>query len=602
MIKIVNVRIQRFRSILDLNYDVDISKNIISICGQNNVGKTNTLRAITLFFKPDLYNHKADIPTLKAATWGGSVHPKIELTFFDDKEELYYNITRDFSKLAPEKSITSGYRFSGNLKHKVNKEDLSQETITQFLNKIHYIFVESINMNVPDLINTITQDMLTIQYDGARFSQKKANLKIAYDTYIDGLQDILNCFGSEISDTFDKFREGWKIQFDVPKNSETFRDLISDDVRLNILDKGSKGVIDKGSGLQRLAYLLLQFEITKKISSKKSVIICIDEPDTYLHEGLQRKLKDFLDEMSKNMQICYTTHSKIFIDTYHLKNTLLLSSNTHPQYITRKNKTIDVMETVRVNIDADTGYKAICDHLGIEETKSELLEKNNLLVEGGCDKKYIEELCHFFEYKPINIIPMNGADNALKYLEYYNSVYKDSQSYKPMIKVILDNDQKGREVFTKIRSKTYKYINVKTYLLPNYNNNSNLSPDKNNTNNEIEDFLYPEVTCFLINHFLSKYKNMNTIDPKIVCKRCNQTSFRDGGILNICEYEKNTVNPERGGEISFTSSKGDTNNIKEGIASCMNAEGNNKLIILLQECDKKYPEVRIELKKIISFD
>lgn len=602
MIKIINVKIQRFRSILDLKYDVDISKNIISICGQNNVGKTNTLRAITLFFKPDSYDPKQDIPTLKAATWGGSVHPKIELTFFDDTEESYYNITRDFSKLAPDKSITSGYRFSGNPSRKINKKEVSPENIDVFLDKIHYISVESINLVVPDLINAIAEDMLTIQYDRARFTRTKADLKKAYDTYIDGLKNILDVFGSEISDTFHKFREGWEIEFDVPKNSETFRDLISDDVRLKIIDKGSTGIVDKGSGLQRLAYILLQFEIAKKISCKKSVIVCIDEPDTYLHEGLQRKLKNFLEEMSQNMQIHYTTHSKIFIDTYHLKNTLLLSSHTHPQYITRKKKTIDVMETVLTNIDSDSGYKDICDHLGIEETKSELLDKYNLLVEGGCDKKYIEELRHFFGYPPINIIPMNGADNAIKYLEYYNSIYKDSQSYKPTIKVIFDNDSKGRDVFNKINIQKYSDIDVIKYLLPNYKNDSNLSPEKNNTNNEIEDFLYPELTCFLINSFLSNYKNMNNINPKKVCTKYEQTSFRSGGILDICEHEKNTVNPDRGGEISFTSSKGDTSKIKEGIASCMKIEGNKQLINLLQECDKKYPEVRIELKKILSFD
>ena len=52
VIKIEKVEIERFRSILKkLELNIDISYNLISICGQNNVGKTNTLRAINLFFK-----------------------------------------------------------------------------------------------------------------------------------------------------------------------------------------------------------------------------------------------------------------------------------------------------------------------------------------------------------------------------------------------------------------------------------------------------------------------------------------------------------------------------------------------------------------------
>lgn len=50
MISIEKVKIERFRSILKLDLDIDISYKLISICGQNNVGKiTNTLRAINLF-------------------------------------------------------------------------------------------------------------------------------------------------------------------------------------------------------------------------------------------------------------------------------------------------------------------------------------------------------------------------------------------------------------------------------------------------------------------------------------------------------------------------------------------------------------------------
>lgn len=70
MIQIEKIRINRCRSILNLEIEVNGSKNLISICGENNVGKTNTLRAINLFFHPEEYDETIDRPILKYAQGG----------------------------------------------------------------------------------------------------------------------------------------------------------------------------------------------------------------------------------------------------------------------------------------------------------------------------------------------------------------------------------------------------------------------------------------------------------------------------------------------------------------------------------------------------
>jgi AAA15 family ATPase/GTPase len=55
MIRIESIHIKRFRSINDLTLNIDSTYNIVTVCGQNNVGKTNILRAISLFLiKPTL--------------------------------------------------------------------------------------------------------------------------------------------------------------------------------------------------------------------------------------------------------------------------------------------------------------------------------------------------------------------------------------------------------------------------------------------------------------------------------------------------------------------------------------------------------------------
>ena len=290
MIRIIECKIDRYRSILSLDMNVSPERNLIAICGQNNVGKTNTLRAINLFFYPDTYAPEVDMPKIKHATGGQSIHPKIEITFWDDLNDIYYVISRDmklYSETSPNNSL-SGFSFKLDGKKKKDKQALTTEKIAAIMGQIEFVYIESINTFIPELIGKITEGIINVEYDKVRFSQSKRALKEAYDTYIDGLSAILGTFANDISNTFKFFRDDWKVEFIVPRNSETFRDLISEDVRLSLDDNGSVGVLDKGAGLQRLATILLNFEMLSRIGRKKSIIVCIDEPDAYLHEGLQK--------------------------------------------------------------------------------------------------------------------------------------------------------------------------------------------------------------------------------------------------------------------------------------------------------------------------
>lgn len=599
MIKIKNISISRFRSILKMDLDLSDELNIVALCGKNNVGKTNTLRAINIFFNPEDFEPEIDIPKIKKATGGNVVYPKIEIIFEDTINEISYFISRDFKNYSLENSGLKGYSFKYINNKKIEKIQKSDDELQEFLEKIIFVNIESINTFIPDLISNLTEDMINIQYDRTRFTSSKKDLKNSYDNYVDGLQEILDSFSNEISNTFKEFQDSWSVKFKVPKNSETFRGLISDDVTLTLNDNGSEGVLDKGAGLQRLATILLQFEMLSRMSNKKQMIVCIDEPDAYLHDGLKRKLKDFLDKKSKNIQLFYTTHSKIFINPYKMENIFLLDANLYEQYSSRKKKNIFVTETYLIDISSENGYEKICKHLGIECYSYELLQRDNILVEGESDKKYLTELGNYFGLEIPNIESLNGADNAQKYLEFYDSYYKNNEvSYVPSIKVLFDNDVKGREVYSKLKSKQYSNIDVELILMNNFSMNSNLSLTNNVTNNEIEDFIYPEVVCEMINVLLRK-KKMKLMNGKNVCEKIKTKAFSSKGIMELCEHEKNDKNPERGVEISFSTAM--AIKVKEGMASMFNIQANHKLQNLLLECDSKYPNVRLQLIDLFDF-
>lgn len=209
MLCIVNCNISRYRSILSMAMDISSELNLIAICGQNNVGKTNTLRAINLFFHPETYAPEVDMPKIKHATGGQSIHPKIEITFWDDQNDIYYSICRDmklYSEPLQELSLY-GNSFILDGKKKKDKQNLSSEQIKTILDQIEFVYIESINTFIPELIGKITEGIINVEYDKARFSQSRKALKDAYDTYIDGLSAILGTFANDISNTFKFFRD-----------------------------------------------------------------------------------------------------------------------------------------------------------------------------------------------------------------------------------------------------------------------------------------------------------------------------------------------------------------------------------------------------------
>lgn len=598
MIKIIHIEIHRFRSLMDLDLDFDDDYNLVTICGKNNVGKTNVLRAVNLFFNQDDYEPQIDMPVFKSATGGSAIYPKIAMRFFDDKSLITYEIEKNWKEWTSEKISVKG-------KKKKNAErnwtDMKEDECIEFLGKIKFYFLEAANMIIPDMINEISDNILTSQFTKSRFSQSKKELKTAYDKYVDGLQLVLDEFAESISETFKMFKDNWDVKFIVPKRSNSFRELISEDVELTINDQGSLGIEDKGSGLQRLASILLQIETAQRGKNGDTIILCVDEPDIFLHEGMQKKLKKFFDLKASDMQIIYTSHSKIFINTFNMKNVILLDAIIHTKSSVRKKKDINVIETKKIDITNEDGYAIICENLGIEKTEYNILERKNVLVEGNCDKKYFEGLMRFFGLKVPNIISVNGANNITKYLEFYESYYKNINNYIPEVEVIYDNDSAGRDAYEKNRKKKYPHINVKHHILQNVWGDANVNLQKNSTNNEVEDFVYPEVMCYLVNEILKK-KGMNTIKPDELIVQLGSPAFKGSGFMSLCEFYKNSANPQNGAEISFVSSGQATNQLKESLAGVFQIEGNKTLLNIIENADKKYPCVKAELIKISNLE
>lgn len=594
--KLKNIVIKRFRSINDIELEIDTNHNFISICGANNVGKTNVLRALNLFFYPNSYIFDKDAPYLKQNTRGGSIATEIQLQFDDGGKT--YELIRKIEKKDGKINIENKCFLLIEDGKKPKKSNLPESKFHDILKNIAFFYIPAINISFPDLINMIINDVYEIEFDKSRFSGLKGELKDSFEKYNKGLIEVLSKLAEEINPLFERFNENWSVEFKSNAEVKKFQDLISADISFHINDKAGFNNDAKGSGLQKLGFILLHQKIIEKLY-RKQVVFCIDEPDAFLHRGLQLKLKAILYGIAEKHQVIVTTHSPEFIDYSSLRNVILLDQEIGEEKFYKRTQTyINPINTISIDLSQEDGAKKIREYLGLEEDKTDLLDWYNIFVEGECDKKYITELCQFFGIKTKRIFSINSVDKYDIQLQFYDDWYADLEK-NPHILVLFDNDNAGRESYKKIKEKARKFKNIQVdcQFIPNVHGElpdlANLQKVKSNL--EIEDFIYPELFFYLSMLILDEKENLSKFNFKELEKNLQNKGFADDGILTIMDMLLKIRNPNGLGSLSFSSQ-----NMKGGIASKLNISGNLKITNILNEANQKYPEVKKFLMQIMN--
>lgn len=586
MIKILKIQIKRYRSINDLILNIDSSLNISTICGRNNVGKTNVLRAIALFFNEINYDKKVDMPERKQFTGGGSKFPIISISFIENN--ILYEIIKDYDTSKLETNEDFVY------KGKKNNIEIDEAEIKSFLKKIEFFYLPSINISFPRTINLlINEDFFDIEFGNTRLSKDKKKIKESLVEAQKGIQKVLNALVNEINPVFKEFEENWGIGFDVPKDYNRFRELLSNDIEFKLIDDTQTPINSKGSGLQRLAHILINLRIIQKLSDdKRNCILLIDEPDIYLHSGLQKKLNQKIKELSKNTQIFLTTHSNIFIDTYSMKNVFLLDLNVEKKHSTRKGKDSNDLSTFLVDYTEVSGQARVKKSLGIEDNDYLSISPINILVEGDEDCKYLSILFKVLGFEEHNFISAGGATNIKNKLNHFNFIAKNYEQ-KPYFKIVFDNDEEGRIAFNNINSKSFQNLKIdKRFIIDSLD--TDYSNDKPNI--EIEDFIYPEIILELTNQILThKQLKLKKIPEKEFFRKHKNKAIRHDGILKIINDLKNEKNENRGLELYC-----EGQDFKKSLCKSFNVEGDYMIIEKIKTLDEKYPKVKEFIQKLVN--
>lgn len=278
-----------------------------------------------------------------------------------------------------------------------------------------------------------------------------------FETFIAELEATSN----EITDQIFEYwstNENLEIKFEIetvknPQNSNIIEKVLDIRVR-NTRHRVSLPLKNRSKGFNWFFSFIVWFS---KIQSdgNKNFILLLDEPGLNLHASAQADLLRYIEDLAKEYQVIYTTHSPFMIDSNHLERVRTVYDSDSGSIISSA-----IQEK-----DPDTLFP-LQAALGYDIAQNLFISKNNLLVEGPADLLYLSILSSILESEKreglkdsITIVPIGGMDKVASFI----SLLRGS---KLNIVCLLDSfsDQKGKQrIDDLIKIKIIKDRNVRYF-------------------------------------------------------------------------------------------------------------------------------------------
>jgi energy-coupling factor transporter ATP-binding protein EcfA2 len=404
--KILGLKASNYKTLCDLS--VSFSKHFTAICGPNDSGKSNIVKAIRALLEADDYypapfmeiTVKDDYPVWnQAAVEGREIKLEVELsidrdrdiaihqvvckqlTLEDPSQELRLTITLRFSQ----KGMTLAAACAG-------KESTGLEA-DQILKALRaagpLLYHNSTSVERPYRRRRDFYGMLT------EVSPDYQRLQAEVQTYVDNrLKKVIKGHQKEISELLGRLESKYDVGIAIPKFDFDYMPF-----GITLGDKNAAVPLnDWGSGTQNRTQILLQLFRAKQVSqsetsaSKVTPVLMIEEPECFLHPSAQaefgRILRDLAEEFE--VQVIITTHSPYMLSHQNPASNILLNRR-----VVKKQK----LDTVIEEVTGDQWAKPFALALGV--SGNELTPWRDLffaaadsifLVEGPIDKAYFELL------------------------------------------------------------------------------------------------------------------------------------------------------------------------------------------------------------------
>jgi putative ATP-dependent endonuclease of the OLD family len=407
--KIKSLKIQNFRSIESL--DLTFPRFYSAICGKNDSGKTNIVRAIRGLMKeeriydydegPD-FSFKEDYPKWKQSKSSqGKIFISIILSVNKDADEGLYQFVSTFLSLAlTEENIDLHFEAI------YSAEDPKQE-VKLTINNQTYDHLKSLEVlkkiqssQIVFFYNSTELDPRFIYGRGAggtlREISGSQNVQVENmkKTMNRSLKKIAKKQQADITELLSRFETKFKVGLSLPTFEIGYMpfNITLGDTKIDVdLDNWGSGTRNRTLILMTL-FRAHRISESSNTASKITPIIVIEEPESFLHPSAQAEFGRVLQSLAEEfkVQVLATSHSPYMLSQDKPESNILLERTT-----TRK----QLRGSVRVNTTGDNWMKPFGLSLGIDNDEfipwREMFFSSSdclLLVEGDTDKEYFELL------------------------------------------------------------------------------------------------------------------------------------------------------------------------------------------------------------------
>lgn len=212
------------------------------------------------------------------------------------------------------------------------------------------------------------------------------------------------------------------------------------------VDDGIRDVIEtKGDGMKRaVTFALLRgyvevkakrsSQVTQTESNRNHYLFLFEEPELYLHPKAQRSLYEALGQISKDHQVCVSTHSPYFFSPE--------STETFLRFQKKESMNIGkppFSQIRTIDLYSDMPKKDAFQILCYENNNAAFFCDKVVLCEGDSDIIYLKHISRTissdwdFEKKNIGLIQIGGKGNIARYREFF-------KCFEVPVQVILDLD------------------------------------------------------------------------------------------------------------------------------------------------------------------
>ncbi|GJM23233.1 MAG: hypothetical protein DHS20C15_31480 [Planctomycetota bacterium] len=405
--RVTRLEVENYRTLEQLSLDLDPS--FAAICGPNDSGKTNVIRALRSVLREEAPPYlpfiestdlsvKHDWPKWKEKN-AGSVRIAVTLDLDPHKDAgLYQFILRQFKKEPTEENLLVEVELTQGQTDRTHKvtvtlagERHSGIEAEDVLNRLHgakAIFYHN---------STQAFAAMPFQRGFGRLKELSADpeaVEKIQSGVAKGMKKIARSRKDELEQLLGRLGNKYKLALTLPQFDVS-------EMPFEVTLEESKAVVpldDWGSGTRNrtlILYLLFaarQAQSAATSADKVTPLIVIEEPECFLHPVAQaefgRLLQALADEFG--VQVIVTTHSPYMLSTEKPESNVLLDRRIH--YRKR-------LETERVETGGANWMEPFARALGLQSSVFEPWEAlfriqadSVLLVEGKLDREYLEIL------------------------------------------------------------------------------------------------------------------------------------------------------------------------------------------------------------------